>query len=145
MADAGYCEKWIVYSTPHYSAKELTVFPGRSVTIRDAAAYGLILTQGYGSIGKHEVETPSLIRYGQMTSDELFVTADAAANGVVLTNKSATENLVLLKHFGPGNPDAPSARVQDRPPGLSRSYCSSSNVTSIFVTISTGCPLSSVG
>ncbi len=112
MADAGYCEKWIVYSTPHYSAKELTVFPGRSVTIRDAAAYGLILTQGYGSIGKHEVETPSLIRYGQMTSDELFVTADAAANGVVLTNKSATENLVLLKHFGPGNPDAPSARVQ---------------------------------
>ena len=108
----GYCEKWIVYSTPHYSAKELTVFPGRSVTIRDAAAYGLILTQGYGSIGKHEVETPTLIRYGQMTSDELFVTADAAANGVVLTNKSATENLVLLKHFGPGNPDAPSARVQ---------------------------------
>jgi hypothetical protein len=112
MADAGYCEKWIVYSTPHYSAKELTVFPGRSVTIRDAAAYGLILTQGYGSIGRHEVETPSLIRYGQMTSDELFVSADAAANGVVLTNKSATENLVLLKHFGPGNPDAPPARVQ---------------------------------
>ena len=33
MADAGYCEKWIVYSTPHYSAKELTVFPGRTVTI----------------------------------------------------------------------------------------------------------------
>ena len=112
MADAGYCEKWIVYSTPHYSAKELTVFPGRSVTIRDAAAYGLILTQGYGSIGKHEVETPALIRYGQMTSDELFVTADAAADGVVLTNQSATENLVLLKHFGPGNPQAPAARVQ---------------------------------
>jgi hypothetical protein len=112
MADAGYCEKWIVYSTPHYSAKELTVFPGRSVTIRDAAAYGLILTQGYGSIGKHEVETPALIRYGQMTSDELFVTEDAAANGVRLTNKSATENLVMLKHFGPGNPQAPAARVQ---------------------------------
>ena len=53
------------------------------------------------------METPSLIRYGQMTSDELFVTAEAAANGVVLTNQSATENLVLLKHFGPGNPQAP--------------------------------------
>ena len=112
MAANGYCEKWIVYSTPHYSAKELTVFPGRSVTVRDAAAYGLILTQGYGSIGRHEVETPSLIRYGQMTSDELFVSAGAAAEGVVLTNKSATENLVLLKHFGPGNPDAPTARVR---------------------------------
>ena len=56
------------------------------------------------------METPTLIRYGQMTSDELFVTADAAANGVVLTNRSTTENLVFLKHFGPGNPDAPSAR-----------------------------------
>ena len=35
MAHAGYSEKWIVYSTGYYSAKELTVFPGRSVTIRD--------------------------------------------------------------------------------------------------------------
>lgn len=32
----------------HYSAKELTVFPRRSVTIRDAAAYGLIVVQGGG-------------------------------------------------------------------------------------------------
>ncbi len=34
-------------------------------------------------LGKHEIETPSLIRFGQMTKDELFVTADAAAKGVV--------------------------------------------------------------
>jgi hypothetical protein len=107
MAEAGYSEKWIVWSTPHYSAKELTVLPGHKVTIRDDAAYGLILTSGYGRIGVHEVETPSLIRYGQMTSDELFVTADAASNGVIIHNTSATENLVMLKHFGPGNPDAP--------------------------------------
>lgn len=110
MREAGYEEKWVVYSTPHYSAKELTVFPERSVTIRDAAAYGLILTQGYGTFGKHEVETPSLIRYGQMTRDELFVTADAASNGILITNKSKTENLVILKHFGPGNPEAPSKK-----------------------------------
>ena len=76
-------------------------------TVRDAAAYGMILTQGYGTFGKHDVETPSLIRYGQMTQDELFVTAQAARNGVVMTNQSKTENLVMLKHFGPGNPDAP--------------------------------------
>jgi hypothetical protein len=107
MADAGYCDQWVVYSTSNYSAKELTVFPGRSVTVKDAAAYGLILTQGHGSIGKHDVETPALIRYGQMTSDELFVTASAAADGVLVTNKSATENLMMLKHFGPGNPQAP--------------------------------------
>jgi hypothetical protein len=65
------------------------------------------VVQGYGSLGKHEIETPSLIRYGQMTKDELFVTAAAAGNGVVLTNKSDKEDLVMLKHFGPGNPDAP--------------------------------------
>jgi hypothetical protein len=74
--------------------------------IRDAAAYGSIVVQGWGSVGKLEVETPSLIRYGQMTRDELFVTAAAAQRGVSITNRSDTENLVMLKHFGPGNPDA---------------------------------------
>ena len=73
------------WSTPPdiYSAKELTVLPRRSVTITDAAAYGLIVVQGWGSIGKMEVETPSLIRFGEMTKDELFVTAAAAQSGVV--------------------------------------------------------------
>jgi hypothetical protein len=107
MADAGYSESWVVYSTRHYSAKELTVFPGRSVTIKDAAAYGTILVQGFGKFGKHVVETPTVIRYGQMTQDELFVSMDAARNGVAITNGSATENLVFLKHFGPCNPEAP--------------------------------------
>lgn len=106
MVEQGYSEKWVVYSTPHYSAKELTVFPKRSVVIRDAAAYGLIVTQGWGSIGVMEVETPALIRYGEMTKDELFVTAEAARAGVKVVNNSDTENLVMLKHFGPGNPDA---------------------------------------
>lgn len=111
MTDAGYSENWVVYSTPHYSAKELTVFPRRSVTIKDAAAYGMILVQGYGTLGTHEIETPSLIRFGEMTKDELFVTSDAANKGVVVTNKSDTENLVMLKHFGPGNPAAPTKRL----------------------------------
>ena len=106
MAEAGYSQKWVAYSTPYYSAKELTVFPGRSVRIPDAAAYGLIVVQGFGSIGVFDVETPTLIRYGQMTKDELFVTAAAAQEGVVVNNGSSVENLVLLKHFGPGNPDA---------------------------------------
>jgi hypothetical protein len=106
MNDGGYLEKWIVYSTGYYSAKELTVRPGRSVTIKDAAAYGMIVVQGWGSVGKMEVETPSLIRFGQMTKDELFVSADAAKGGVVVTNRSDKEDLVMLKHFGPGNPDA---------------------------------------
>ena len=124
MADAGYTENWVVYSTPHYSAKELTVFPRRSVTIKDAAAYGMILVQGYGTLGKHEIETPTLIRFGEMTKDELFVTSDAAMKGVVITNKSDTENLVILKHFGPGNPDAPTKRLAGIIVACSRERCS---------------------
>ncbi|HYL76729.1 MAG TPA: hypothetical protein VEU96_21115 [Bryobacteraceae bacterium] len=104
--DAGYCEKWITYGTSYYSAKELTVLPGRTTTIRDSAAYGLILTQGHGRFGKHEVATPAMIRFGEMTQDELFVTAAAAKEGVRVENTSATDPLVILKHFGPGNPDA---------------------------------------
>jgi hypothetical protein len=106
MAEVGYLEQWVVYSTDLYSAKELTVFPGRSVTIRDAAAYGLILLQGFGTIGRMDVETPEMIRFGQMTKDELFVSAAAAQAGVVITNRSDCGNLVILRHFGPGNPDA---------------------------------------
>jgi hypothetical protein len=34
------------------------------------------------------------------------VAADAASHGVRIQNQSETEPLVLLKHFGPGNPDA---------------------------------------
>lgn len=108
MIDGGYREVWVTYGTVHYSAKELTVFPKRSVTIKDAAAHGLILTQGFGKLGVHQVETPSLIRFGQLTSDELFVSAEAAQNGITITNLSDKEPLVMLKHFGPGNPDAQS-------------------------------------
>jgi hypothetical protein len=106
MREAGYSEKWVTYSTPHYSAKELTVLPGRTAVIRDSAAYGVIVVQGRGSVGRLDVETPAMIRFGEMTSDELFVTAAAARGGVRVANASKTEPLVMLKHFGPGNPDA---------------------------------------
>jgi hypothetical protein len=83
------------------------VLPKRAVTIRDAAAYGLILTQGYGRLGNQAVCTPSMIRYGQMTEDELFVSAAAAEAGVRIENLSSSDPLVILKHFGPGNPENP--------------------------------------
>jgi hypothetical protein len=102
----GYREQWITYGTGWYSAKELTVLPKRSVTITDSAAYGIIMTQGYGKFGALPVSTPAMIRFGEMTEDEVFVTAGAAKAGVVIENHSETEPLVMLKHFGPGNPDA---------------------------------------
>ena len=48
---SGTCEKWVVYSTGYIAAKELTIYPGASVTLRDVAAYGCILTQGHGKLG----------------------------------------------------------------------------------------------
>ena len=106
MEAEGYREVWITYGTAHYSAKELTVLPGRSVTIKDSAAYGVILTQGHGKMGKLTVSTPSMIRFGAMTEDEVFVTAATAEAGLVIENTSSSDPLVLLKHFGPGNPEA---------------------------------------
>ncbi len=103
----GYTHKWISYGSDEFSAKELTVFPKSTVKIKDEAAYGLIVVQGRGIIGKFSVECPTMVRYGELTEDELFVSAEAAKEGVEVTNTSNVENLVALKHFGPGNPATP--------------------------------------
>lgn len=94
-----YTEEWICYKCPTASAKRLTVFPGKSVLIKDEAAYGIVLIQGRGRMGVWEIETPTLIRYGELTNDEFFVTHSAAEKGVLITNTSSVEPLVMLKHF----------------------------------------------
>ena len=111
----GYREQWVTYGTGFYSAKELTLLPTRSAVIKDAAAYGLIVVQGHGKFGTLGVSAPTMIRYGQMTEDELFVTEMAARAGVRIDNQSDTDPLVILKHFGPGNPDAEPLRRRARP------------------------------
>ena len=103
----GYAESWICYRSADFSAKELTVLPGATVTVRDGGAYGMIMMQGHGTVGSWEVETPALIRYGQLTNDEFFVSEAAAREGVRISNPSACDPIVMLKHFGPGNPDLP--------------------------------------
>jgi hypothetical protein len=108
-SNEGYEERWIVYASEEFSAKELTVFPQFNVRIYDDAAYGLVVIQGHGRIGEHKVEAPSVIRYGELTNDEFFVTVKAAKEGVEMTNESSSEDLVVLKHYGPGNPGAPKA------------------------------------
>ncbi len=101
MSEDGYGEYHIVYGSEYFSARELTVFPGRSVKIRDDGGYGLIVLQGHGTFGVFDIEAPTMIRFGQMTSDELFVSEKAAREGVTIVNRSATDDLVMLKHFGP--------------------------------------------
>jgi len=105
MQAAGYIDKWICYKSDAFSAKELTILPGATVTIKDNAAYGIIMMQGRGKMGVWDIETPSLIRYGQLTNDEFFITEKAAMEGVKITNESSTDPIVMLKHFGPENPD----------------------------------------
>jgi hypothetical protein len=102
----GYEEKWVVYGSQEFSTKELTVLPKKSVTVVDKAAYALIVVQGHGSLGSFDVESPTMIRYGQLTNDEFFVTIGAAKDGVKIRNLSSSENLVVLRQFGPDNPDA---------------------------------------
>jgi len=105
MKSQGYIENWICYKSDAFGAKELTVLPGKTVTIKDSAAYGIIVMQGHGKMGVWDIETPALIRYGQLTNDEFFISENAAKDGVTITNASATDPIVILKHFGPGNPD----------------------------------------
>ena len=101
MLAEGYSEKWICYDCDGYRAKELTVLPGKTVTIFDDGAYGIIMMQGHGKMGVWDIETPALIRYGQLTNDEYFVSVKAAKEGVEITNLSKSDPIVMLKHFGP--------------------------------------------
>ncbi len=110
-ASEGYVDRWIVYGTVDerqlFSAKELTVDPGASCTITDTGAYGWITVQGEGTIGSLKLQTPAMIRFGEMTDDEVFVSAPAASQGVSITN-TGSEPLVSLRYFGPdANPEAP--------------------------------------
>jgi len=107
----GYVDRWIVYGKVAgqelFSAKELTVNPGCKVRIKDQGAFGLIAVQGSGWVGKERLQTPAMIRFGELTDDEVFITFQAAREGVVFDN-TGSEPLVTLRYFGPdANPQAP--------------------------------------
>ncbi len=101
MRADGYEDRWVCYKSKDFSAKELTVLPGATATITDGGAYGLIVMQGHGTMGVWDIETPALIRFGQLTHDEFFVSEAAAKEGVTITNPSKSDPIVMLKHFGP--------------------------------------------
>ncbi len=101
MREMGYEEYQIIYNSDAYSAKELTIFPNKSIEIKESSAYGIIVIQGYGKFGPLDIESPAMIKFGAMTNDELFITAEAAQEGVIIKNESNRDNLVMLKHIGP--------------------------------------------
>lgn len=110
-ADAGWQESWITYKSQCFSAKELRVAPGAEVTLSEAAAFGAIVVAGQGQIADLTVAAATLIRFGALSSDEVFVSHAAASAGLRIRNLSATDTLVILKHFGPDHPDLTTDRA----------------------------------
>src|SRR5580765_4376599 len=116
-AKQGYVDRWIVYGKVRgeqlFTARELTIDPGKKATIKDNGAYGLICVQGEGRMGKLPLNCPKLIRFHELTEDEVFCTEGAAKSGVTFENTSATEPLVCLRYFGPEvNADAPAIQYK---------------------------------
>ena len=63
--------------------------------------------QGSGKIDNTTLQSPVMIRFGEMTEDEVFVTCSKANAGVTFEN-TCTEPLVGLRYFGPdAQPGAP--------------------------------------
>jgi hypothetical protein len=111
---AGYQDRWVVYGRvngrQYFTAKELTVEPGVTCTIKDKGAYGAITVEGRGRMNGLPLSSPQVIRFGCLTDDEVFCTETAAGAGVKFENVSGQEPLVVLRYFGPeANPDAPDA------------------------------------
>ncbi len=50
-----------------------------------------------------------MLRFGQLSGDEYFVSEKAARDGVKITNASRWEPMVMLQHFGPNNAETPKA------------------------------------
>ncbi len=100
----GFVDKWIVYGTIDseqlFSARELTIAPGAKFPLKDPGASGWITVQGKGRMGNLNLQTPALIRFGEATEDEVFISHEAANRGVEIEN-TGSEDLVGLRYFGP--------------------------------------------
>jgi hypothetical protein len=100
-------EKWISYGNEYIGGKELTVYPGKTVTIKDEVAFGCVFIQGHGKFGGYDAETAVMLRYGQKSADEYFVNEKTAKEGITITNRSKYEPIVILKHFANNHPKMP--------------------------------------
>jgi hypothetical protein len=109
--DEKFAEYWVVYrrigGQNLFSAKRLIVQPGGLCTLKDGGAYGVYVTNGRGMMGPVAISVGSMIRYGELPEDEIFVSHSAATRGVTVKNTGELP-LTLLKFFGPdSSPDMP--------------------------------------
>jgi len=103
----GLTEKWVAYANEWVAAKEVTVAPGATVKLVDQACYGALVVQGFGQFGPYHCEAPIMLRFGQPSGDEFFVSEKAAKEGIVIKNNSKYEPLVILQNFANFSPEVP--------------------------------------
>jgi hypothetical protein len=87
-------EYWIFYNTSRFSGKKLVVKPGQKYTSVDAGVHNILVWKGRGTYDGMSIEG------GNPNCDELMVCYDRAVKPLTVEN-TATENLVILKFFGP--------------------------------------------
>jgi hypothetical protein len=98
---AGGEEHWIYYNTTKFSGKRMVVKPGESFTSVDNGVYNILVWRGRGRYDGHEIEA------GNFGWDELLV-SHAKANEPIVVENTGSEDLMVLKFFGPDiNLDVP--------------------------------------
>jgi hypothetical protein len=106
---AGGVEYWIFYNSTRFSGKKLVVRPGQCFVGVDRGVYNLLVWQGRGRYGGHQIEA------GNFALDELLVSHGRATAELLVENRGS-KDLIIFKFFGPGiNPDAPI--IPRYPPG----------------------------
>lgn len=103
----GLSEKWIAYGNEWIAAKEVTLEPGCKAVLTDSTCYCALLVQGHGSFGGMECEAPQMLRFGQFSADEFFVSEESAIKGIEIVNESNYEPLVILQNFANNNKEVP--------------------------------------
>lgn len=103
----GLGEKWVAYANEWIAAKEVTIAPNSEITLTDQACYCALVVQGHGGFGGLECEAPQMLRFGQPSADEFFVSEKTARNGIRIKNTSSYEPLVILQNFANNNPEVP--------------------------------------
>ena len=61
------------------------------------------MIQGFGLFGAYNAEAVNMMRAGDLTADEFFVSKNSANKGIKIVNNSVSEPMVILQHFGPDN------------------------------------------
>jgi len=87
-------EYWIFYNTTKFNGKKLIVHPGAKYLTKDKGVYNILVWQGKGKYGGHEIEAKNI------NMDELLICHERAVGGLEVVN-TGNEDLVIFKFFGP--------------------------------------------